>query len=398
MIVGWLGLLLLVLIGGSGLIAFLARRRGTGAWFAPVRLRRRHIVTRVTCALLGLGILAALGAGTWRDVDRTYATEEAAEKVRLHLPTKPAPPLPEPEENQRRTAVQKARLLVHFIFEEKSFAGSRPVHAEEFEVRWPQDRGKEFERVCSAGGIRHEIAFVIHRIYCHRQAGRTKLEMGSRLDLSFASPESGHSMGCLSRSLPTERSLLTQGRYRAGTRRLLSVVPPRPGHYRCRIISSVRRIAEDDPLKEVSLTAYTREVGTLETDFPPASSFRPFRIDPDAPPTFKLFDHIGVSSLFLVAAAILLSQLFVRRGLGFAAILATCILYLAFLDRTVLATHISRLSDQGLSVQTRSLAAESLTTTFFYRRTALEAAEEAAKDPANPESLRRAARSVPKAF
>jgi hypothetical protein len=99
-------------------------------------------------------------------------------------------------------------------------------------------------------------------------------------------------------------------------------------------------------------------------------------------------ESMGFSFASLMIATILLSQCFARRGLAFAGMLALCILYAAALDRAVLATHVSKLADKNLSIVTRTLAAESLSGTFFYRNSAIKALDRAANDETNPESLR----------
>jgi len=85
---------------------------------------------------------------------------------------------------------------------------------------------------------------------------------------------------------------------------------------------------------------------------------------------------------------LLLSQLFVRRGLAYAGVLACIVLYVAVLDRAVLAAHLDRLEDGQAPLPARLTACQQLPYTFFFRETALGRLTAVSEDDSAPEQLR----------
>jgi hypothetical protein len=381
-------LVLLVLIAAAVAAVVAVARRGRGRGGLPGiahgrKPSRRHIVTRIICGVLGAGILVAVGIGTWADVRGAYALGEAAETLKLHLPTGPAPELPKLKDGQAEVELKDARFLIHFVFTEHG----RPVHSDEMELRWPQDRGRTLVAQGQFRRVRYRMDLTPRTLSVARWGGSSRLSGQARYQLRLRGPmwNSGQSGGF---SYEARRVL---SRYR--TRQMpnpLSVCPV-PGT-EGRLICLVHRAREDDPLRELKLKPYCAEVELPARK--PQRHFGSGRRDRGVPPLVKLAGHVGISGLFLLAAAVLLAQLFARRGLGFAATLLGCVLFVAVLDRCALAAHASRAADAKLPAATRCLAVKLLGGTFFYRESAAKIAEELHGEAANPAELRRLSRFV----
>ena len=102
-----------------------------------------------------------------------------------------------------------------------------------------------------------------------------------------------------------------------------------------------------------------------------------------------LMSFIGTSSLLLLLAAGLLTQLFAHRSVAFAGVLALIVLYVAALDRAVLNAHLDRLADTDATIPTRLIACTQAGHTFFYRDTCRRKVQSIAAANDSPEKLRK---------
>ncbi len=86
----------------------------------------------------------------------------------------------------------------------------------------------------------------------------------------------------------------------------------------------------------------------------------------------RLSVHLGITILVLLAAAGLLAQLFRRRDLALTGLLLGMVLYVAAVDRGLLAYDMSRLADPQEPLQVRLVACSRAGATFFYKDTAAQ--------------------------
>lgn len=358
------------------------------------RPRKRHVVTRIICASVGAAILIAVGVGTWLEVSRCYAAAEAAATAKVSVPTGPAPPLPRLESFK---SVERARVLMHVLFVEVSPHGTKPLGVMEFDVHWPADRGRRFAAYLKFKGIKATYRFSINDI---RFAGTGEREYGWEIRLQgsqnwvwwSASRRSSGSGGSI--ALGPAAYLSQVGWSDKRLRRPLSVLPPVSTDVHA--LGFVTRAAEDDPLKQVPLAEFFRAraeqaqqlVDEHDRYAPVAAQWRG---PGEGPPGIAFAWHVGIASLLLLVAAVLLTQLFRRRELAFAGVVLALVFYVAVLDQAVLGAHLSRLNDPEAPLTTRLTACDRARDTFFYRQTARGNLEDVARQDGAPKPLRAAA-------
>ena len=390
-----IGLMVLLVI----LAVFVVLKSGRGImWTAPGRRpRKRHIVTRIICGVLGVLILGAIGIGTWQEVRHIYEPAEDFEARTVSVPTMPAPPLPEPAEGRWWHKVERARLLLHFVTVDASSGRFRPVHVDEHEVRWPEDGAQEYGTRFELYGMKLDYGVSLDKIQAVRmdQGEPLALELYFHHRFAYAGAHgSGTSTG--SRVIrETVGHWLDIGYGWRPANGPLSVAPPaRPD---LQVFCVVTLVAADDPLRQVAATEFVRdrEAAMLEAMSGSGGGGRVARVgrfDRAVPARgVALGEHIGTSSLLLLAATVLLTQLFKRRSLAFAGVLACMVLYVAVLDRAALGAHLSRLRDEEATIATRLTACAQARHTFFYRETTREALEGVAEAEDTPPLLREAA-------
>jgi len=407
----------LALIVLLALVVALAVRFGRrGPSLGGRRPRPRHIVVRIVCGVLGAIILVAIGVGTSQEVRRCYAGEGPPKPLTLRVPTLPPPELPTPAGGDREAEVKEARLLVSFLAVEVGAGEPRPVGAWQLEVRLPQDKGRMLTLGTVVGrynvGSRVMVGALNARpagapprepsgaSFGDIRAYRAKADRPATLvadygGTSFLCSGPGLSMSLGRAGLPLDEVWWVEGP-RVYT--YLRAMPPLsivhgPEH-QIVFIAQGDRVAEGDPLEEVPVAEFVRQhEGELRqaSDDQLLACFRhrqPRTPAEDIPRFLALAGHIELSSLLLLVAAILLSQLFARRSLAFVGVLAAVVLYVAALDRAALGTHLSRLADPQASVATRAIASWQARETFFYRTTALRAYEKVAADSEAPAAVR----------
>jgi hypothetical protein len=381
----------ILLIVAVALVLILLKRGRLAEWLQWIPARRprpRHRVTRIVCGTLGLGILAAVAAGTWHEVRRCYAAEPNA-AIRVRIPTREAPP-PAPGRDEYETP-PSARLILYQFVGEPTADGFRTVHAESLEFRWPKDRNRNLVAEYRLGDFTCRFRATLLELYL---SSRKPAELMLSCAYSYDVRRRGRG------------STMRSGTLIGGDMRYLGTLDrddetPHPLsiargcapdlHAYCLVV----RAAEDDPLREAPLDEFiaSRE----ETPRPISAGSTPRSGDRYAGSKtvpargVALARCIGTSGLLLFAAAALLAQLFARRDLASAAVLAGVVLYVALLDRAVLGMHLSRLADPRAPAAARLIACRQSTETFFYRETARRALESVAGDAAAPKALREAA-------
>jgi len=375
-------------------VAFLVMlRRGVGFRLRGRGSRQRHIVVRIICGSLGLLILVAIAVGTWHEARFCYLPDKAA---RVRVPSREPPPAPEIARGHQ-VAADGVRVLLRLVVVDTSFGGRRPVVAHTFDVRWPEDRGRPFEAAVDLAGSAAVAELVVQDLnWSKRYAAQPTLE--ARTQLSFRGHDWVSSRGASGPLTDGPRMVLTRApRWARKNRPLSAVATWQPGFA---VVMFSTRVAPDDPLREVGLAEFfgerddrVRELVAAEVPDRRADHRPPAEIPARG---VALAEHIGASSLLLLGAALLLIQLFRRRGLAFAGLLTALVLYVAVLDRAVLDMHLSRLRDPEAPVATRLVACRRAFGTFFYRQRMLEAMEQVADDEQAPERLRDHARRAPR--
>jgi len=387
-------------------------RKAAGMRPFPVHTSsKHHLVPRMICSAIGAIVLIAVGVVTWQEVQHCYISDDKGNTIVIHAPAKAIPPLPSvPKEAgpNGKVAINKTRLLCHLVIAELSPPGFRAIHAEEFEVQWPADRDKDFTKTFNLYGSKAAYSFTINSASSCQWKNRKMptlelkgLKGGFRWERVIG--RGSRSKGENSDFWASEH-LCGPGTFNDPPNRLLSVAAGPSWNWH--VFSFMTQVAEDDPLKEIPLAEFIRirqdEMHRMaQRDI---AMWRPFYQEVERIaganrafcPGFSLMVFIGISALFLLGAAIMISQVFSRRdrGLAFAGILTGVVLYVAVLDRMTLSIHLSHLTDPQAPLRDRLMACYQVPHTFFYRNKALREVEIIAKDPSIPEPLHNLARKT----
>lgn len=359
-----LGMLALLLIGAAGLLHRYGRPVLRESTRRPV-LRRP--ITRAVCGISAILIVIAVGAGTWYTVRQAYAHADQTRAV-LPVPTMAAPSAP-PETTD--PAAVEARFLLDLVL---VGVGSPIIHAESFEVRWPRDKGKPVGRALEWASCDIRFECIVDGIDI---AGEEIKPVGR---LTFLQRRRGVAGGL--GAVPIELGARQVGMASwAFQNPPLSIVPglhPRGAEW-CYLI---RRVAVEDPLSAAPAVEVLAEHGIkLEAGKPYVGVTAQI-------PGIMLAAHVGLSFLLLLTAACLAAQCFRTRSLALVGTTLAMVLYIAALDRMVVAMHASRLRDRAAPVEQRMLAKQMILGTFFYRNTAQREANAAQSD--EPAAHRRA--------
>ncbi|MFH1730116.1 MAG: hypothetical protein ABIF82_00515 [Planctomycetota bacterium] len=350
--------------------------------------RKRHIVTRIVCAVLGVGILIAIAAGSWHQAQQYY--EASASDLKVRVPTKDAEPLPE-RGKARAIEIERARLL-HYVFVVDTLGNTlRPVHVEEFEIKLPADKKAPFSTGFRVGNISVDYTVQVQelRVRFHQADGPGLLVLHTSRSLRSAGPRGSSSSSGERRVEIGGLALdddLPRGAYPA--RSPLSVVPSYKSDLQIMVLTL--RAAEDDPLREISASELLASDEVRHPD-KPRGSRQTWPWDIPAKSTgfgMALPEQVGAATFLLLAAAILLAQVFRRRNLAFPVVLATIVLYVAALDRVVLAGHLGRIADKDTPTTQRLIGCRQARHTFFFRKAARERLRAVADDSSEPEPLR----------
>ena len=390
-------LLLLIVIAVVAFLAYLLR--GRWPFSLARRPRKRHIVVRVVCGVLGAAILGAIAIGTWHEVQRCYAAEEPAPALTVRVPTLPPPAPPATFRPDGTAEIEKARLLFTFVVAEFEAGELRPVAAGQQEVRWPEEWGRRFQKEFEVGDSSFCFGLQVTSLRWSREgADRVAVKCSGSHELRsrYRGNRGGgnsYAGGDFDLSKPWLRCYPIYGML--GVNAPLSIASgPDPASAVWHFVWGAP-VAEGDPLTEIEVAAFLgqheAEVRQALVERGVTPNWRLAMAHPDehAPaPGLRLAGHIGISGLLLIAAALLLTQLFVRRSLAFVGVLAAVVLYVAALDRIALGTHLSHLRDATEPVRARLTACCHATDSFFYRKTALACVRAVADDPQAPSALR----------
>jgi hypothetical protein len=351
-----------------------------------------HPAVRIVCGVLGIGLLIALGVGTWREVRGVYGydTSRLTPQSDLHLPAKPPPALPAPTQplvpgpggTASSYPLREARVLYHLILRQ----GAYPIHAEELDVRFPEDAGKELVRKFEYAGVEYHATMMLTSIMAHCSENspfRLSAEGSFNIDAFGGGISWSDTKGVLAPSIDivnpyhhSEKAYATEicTRDKVGpgiensTKKPWSLVSSVSDP---NVVLQVRLINRDDPLKPATLVEVAGSDWRSDRGVSSGSSLATV----NRPPALRLMEALGVSSIILIFAAVLLAQIFVRRGLAFAGMLALCMGYAAVLDRLAVGIHSGKLADPQQPMEIRIMAAEALHSSYFYKETASRAAE-----------------------
>ncbi len=368
-------------------VLWLVFRRRTGRISRSRAPRPWHPAVRIVCGVLGIGLLIALSVGTWREVRGGYDSITPKEPLILHLPAKPTPKLPTlkaSSDGVRTAEIKNGRLLLHLVF----FRGAHPVYACEQDVVIPQQGPIQIRQDVTLGKERYTFAGRINKLMVCAEGDESKTvslladwncTVNACFD-DFNATEDRWFDGRGGTGLNGLVDLNHNETFSSGCTRLLpqnhwSLLHGSSPTTLFRIESRARLVEHDDPLKPATLTEVADSVGTADHDGIRISSQRNTVVNPDMPPVLRLINALGVSSIILLFAAIMLAQIFVRRGLAFAGMLALCLGYAAALDRMAVEFHARKLADKQQPMEDRVMAAEALSGTYFYKDTARRAAE-----------------------
>jgi hypothetical protein len=380
-------------------IAFFALAWRTRRWAsAPARgPQPRHLVTRIVCGTLGAAILVAVAVGTWTAARQNYA-EPAAGGVVIRVPTQEPPALRAPKPGYREEA-DDARFLFHLVVGEPAPDGFTPVHVEEFDVRWPRDKDRQFQRSFETGPYRCLLRLRVPMVFVAQNTAQEASRLQPHGTVGFSYVTGRGSGSSSSGFYELEAGHLNVLQPLDSGPNPLSITAGGAGPDNLHAVYFMTRVAPDDPLKVVPFAEFAGRRPADLAKIRRESANRTLRHGPAKNASLPacglaLAGHIGVSSLLLLAAAVLLTQLFARRSLAFAGVLAGVVLYVAALDRMALGVHLSRLADPAASLPSRLVACRLAPGTFFHRETALRELLTVSRNASAPEALRTTASSI----
>lgn len=406
----WPVLLVLIVV----VVAVLWARRPGAARLVTRRPRKRHWLTRAICGTLAVIILAAVGIGTWHTVQRSYSVAAPAPGGEALVPTLPPPPPPAGEDQ----IVDKARLLVNVAL--VSLLGERRtiLDLEQHVLAYPAPTQRTF--VLDGDGTRVRFDLYIQQVRTggRRITARTRiggdpeitwdqapgLYASARMEVTWNGRWPTGGMSQSGGGFPLSglfRQAVSQ-RWDKRSMNPLSIVPP-PAHIADTfLVCYAVPLAEDDPMRKVGLEEFARVesdtiLGAIRDEEVDDMWARQRESREEMPVgAIALADHIGLSTFLLLAAAVLLAQLFARWPMALAGTLAAVILYVAVLDRLVLRANLGVLNDPAAPPAARMLACRQAGRSFFYLPTARRALGAVAADAAAPPEVRKSAADAAK--
>ena len=273
-----------------------------------------------------------------------------------------------------------------------------PLEGRSYDLHWPQDADRSFQSSFNSGGVTIDWQLSLSEIRSSKYKDDAMLDVEGFRNLRASGPTfSSSSSGGL--HFP-ELSLITSARDQVA---FFSVA--RSGGGRGAILMDLTPVRDEDPLRTGTFDELLAVRGSDNTSCcNEAAATRISKLaynsldDPSrarsGSPAEALIEELQGNLLILLAAAVLLAQLFQRRSLGFVKAAACLLLYVGALDRVVLRIHESRLGQAGAPAQQRLVACGHLPSTAFFRKTALGDLEATASDPSAPPSLRDLARRL----
>ena len=389
-------ILVLLLIVAAVIVVIVVAARG----FGRVRMRqprKRHLVVRIICGALGALILGAVGVGTWQTVRDCYPAVEAPAMLTLAMPTTVVVP-PEIPAGEHGVDLESARLLHQLVIVDLAQGTPRVAHVGEQELLW--SRGRQAMQKLSAKTVTYDVdeSLSVGQVCARRMGENVVIEAYGQLSLRGRSRQGSQGFDSSGPIVLGEARLRRQlGVPHAPSKEPLSTASGPIARERLCVFIAVTLVAEGDPLRRIAasdwLVAHDAELREAADEF--AQNDNAGIVKARTPlPGLSLAIHLGLSSLLLLVAVGLLTQLFARRTLAFVGVLTLVVLYAAVLDRSALASHLARLADADAPVATRVTAARQASDTFFYRATASERLEAIVADDTQHEALRRDARTA----
>ncbi len=370
------------LIIGVIFVLILLKTFGIGLVGGGYRPRPRHWIMRMICGVIGLGLLAGMGWCTIRNAREGFSLNEAGRSLTIQVPANPAPILP-----ASFVDYKQGRALIHFVFVDDTIEPAVPVYAKAFAVNWPGEKDKQFADEFTAGTLKIKYSFSVD-VMQPQPSPSALLTMGEvylqwkRNGIMGTQLSNLHSAFC-------SGGYLTNLSYGVMDKSPFSLIrfPPQ----RLQALVFVNPLANNDPLKSVTLDAFA---GLYKDKMAKVIQHRSYQVyfSPYIPVT--LAGYLGASTVVLLLATSLLTQLFVRRHLAFAAMMVIVLLYVAALDRWVLNRNISILETPKAPAASRLFACRQMQQTFFYRHAAVKHLSAILEDNTTPPQLQDMARVI----
>lgn len=376
MVAAKIGFLFLIAVALGLAVYFLKGRSGGSPGRRP---GFRHWITRVICGVIGAAILVTILVATLR-ADRPSV--EPVSPISLRVPT-----LPEPEAPKRKEDFKGGRFLVQMVVMQGGGFPGVPIASQSYDVRWPQDREGTYSLALQHGS--RQILLKQHFTEIQLDRGNRPTLLGS-MDFQVQAENSSRSRSggiTYPGMLPVEGHRHSRGLFALG----------KEVEEELFALYDITWIRNEDPLRPASLEEWVarrskaawdgeRELGRFSPEF---------ESDQDSPAAF-LTQSLEVTFFPLLAAAILLAQLFRHRPLGFVKVAAGIILYVGALDRISLQRNQSTARDSSAPLEVRMIACSRLQNSAFFRLTAIEDLRALAADASVPKPLQaRAARLIP---
>lgn len=346
------------------------RRVAQNPFFLPHSRQGRKVGRlRMVAGLLGLLIVVSMGLTTWHTVRQIYALAPVEVNPDIHAPT-----LPTINESLEPN-LSKARLLVTAVVLNYGLPRSIPVSVVQTQLDWPAQKQATFLHIPAT-----PLSYTIDV---------TKLGMSAKSN-TRSQIASDTSQSDLELTIDYSTRVIRTGH--VGTRsesRMSFSIPagqfgeswsddgPRPGNplmltepywHKFSIVTMVTAIRPDDPLKTIPLKDYPPLPAFVHTGWTGALWYV------EAGP-IGLVAYLRMSTLLLLAAAVLLALPFRRRDLALVGTLLAVFFFVIATDRAMVAYDIAWLKDPAASVARRNIALTRLTNTFFYGHTASRAFE-----------------------
>jgi len=388
------GAVLLIIL----LVIFLVMCRKRSFRTAPSRrLRKRHIVTRAVCAVLAITILAAIGFFSWSQSNAIYLFDPS-EPGSVRIRTK-RPAALTADKSDRNDRLDEARLLIKAVVMEATASGGfRAVRADEFDVTWRKGISCGISNQFKLDGGAISYRMKITRVSVHRDGASTEPEIEGdgywsiRVDRGAGAGYSSSTQGVdIDDNIAIVDDIRTGSSY--GNNKPLSTIPTVTRYGQLLLCVFIDLADADDRLAAIPVEQFLTErhsqiIARVRRSGRSSSSDWRWRVDPDVPLAANLIQHIGISGVLLALVAVLLGQLFTRRGLATAAMLTLVVLYVAAIDRITLETNISHAKDAKAPLSKRMIACKAAANTFFFARTASDELAALTDDQKNPAVLR----------
>lgn len=371
-----LGLIIRVLglIGLAGIVAaviLLWRRVVRNPLFLPASKRKTGPLgkLRIASGVLGAALLAAVTFGTIQTVRQAYAPIPVLTGQMMRVPTRPA----NLEALGEDGLTAPLKLLVDLLVIDTRYHTPQPVYVKQFELLWPATGVAE--ATFRAGDTPCRFDLLINKLEVWQESTDGKIipRLGAT---GHASLRWDGPWGMTYDTSRTVRWRETEPLWLGGPSTneylssVLSVTPPTRAWYAC--IMMITPAAVNDRLKEVSIEQYAQThpglgIGNMRGSIWTSGSWARQGMPPGG---LRLAHYLGMPALVLLAAAVLVSQVFCRRDLAFVGMALGIVLYVAAFDRLLVSYDLSRLLDSNQPLQARLIATGRLAGTFFYRHTA----------------------------